>query len=134
MIKSALSKSSPTKVEPVRMQKMNSVKQPEKCSPCACLAPTKKIESKSSPTKTVVRVTFDCGFPNTIHIRGEGCASLSWNKGIPMKNVSTNEWIWECPRPFTKLTFKILINDEVYETGENHTISHGDELTIHPTF
>jgi hypothetical protein len=77
---------------------------------------------------------FDCGFPNTLSIRGEGCASLSWNKGVAMQNVSNSEWLWENTRPCSQINFKILINDEIYEMGENHTVTGGNELTIQPNF
>lgn len=134
MKKPSPSKKAPVKAAPIPMQKMTTVKSAEKCSTCSCTTTPKKSEPKSTSKKTVVRVMFDCGFPNTLFIRGEGCASLSWTKGLPMKNISNNEWLWECARPCSQISFKVLINDEVYEVGENHTISYGDELTIQPNF
>ena len=51
-----------------------------------------------------------------------------------MNNVTPNEWVWECARPCSQVNFKVLINDEVYESGDNHTIAYGDTMTIYPNF
>ena len=99
-----------------------------------CTMEAKKTESKSTNKKTVVKVSYDCGFPNTLFIRGEGISTLSWEKGVPLKNVSQNEWVWECNRPCSNVEFKILINDQLYESGNNHRISYGDEVAIRPQF
>lgn len=101
--------------------------------PCVCSQEQKK-ETKTPMKKTVVRVKFDCGFPNSLFIRGEGISALSWSKGTQMTNLSKNEWIWECCRPCSRVECKVLINDQIYETGENHTLAYGDELTIVPKF
>lgn len=101
----------------------------EKCSCCKTTdAP------KPSSKKTIIKVTYDCGFPNTLYIRGEGCSTLSWNKGAPLKNISKNEWIWESTRPCAHIEFKVLLNDEVFENGNNHSISYGDQTNITPRF
>lgn len=136
MKKGGMNKATPEKKDPSKIKKMNNdVKSPEKCSACTCSSPmAKKSESKGGLKKTSVTVKFDCGFPNTLYIRGEGCSSLSWNKGIQMTNISSNEWTWECARPCSHVTFKVLINDEVYESGDNHTIGYGDTMTVYPNF
>lgn len=100
----------------------------------------KKIETKekapkgkSSP-KTRIVVKYDCGFGNKLSIRGEGVSSLSWEKGVPLKNLGTSEWVWETDRPFSVATFKILFNDKNFEQGENHVIGYGQESKIIPQF
>jgi hypothetical protein len=59
--------------------------------------------------KTRVVVKYDVGFNNAIYIRGNG-ANLSWDKGILLKNVKPDEWVWETDLAFTKCEFKVMIN------------------------
>lgn len=128
MIKTSMKK--PSKICSTNEQKAVNTKSIDKKQHCCCSSPTKSGDSK----KTTIRVKYDCGFPNTLYVRGEGLSSLSWDKGKPMKNVSNSEWIWECNRPGSKIQFKILLNDEIYETGDNHMISYGEEITLSPVF
>lgn len=115
-------------------------KSPKSSAP-VCL-PTKKEEparqiSQSKPKKPVVTqivVRCDCGFPNALFIRGEGLAALSWDKGLPMKNVSADQWVWESDRPCSTVQFKVLINDTRYEIGENHSVAFGQRTEVTPKF
>lgn len=96
---------------------------------------TKSIEKKKKTTKETTKITIkhDCGFSNALFIRGHG-ADLSWNKGHPLKNVKADEWVWESKQPFTLCEFKILLNDKIYEAGDNHLLSFGEELVYSPNF
>lgn len=100
-------------------------------SPATLLA-SSTIESKKGD-RSRITVKYDVGFSNTLYLRGKG-ADLSWEKGIPMKNVKKDEWIWETNSPFSTLEFKVLINDRDYETGENHKLSHGQSVQYTPKF
>lgn len=84
--------------------------------------------------KTVVTVKCNCGFPNNLYIRGEGIPGLTWSKGVLMKNIKMDEWIWETEFSFTTGLIKILVNDKWYEQGENHKIECGKSVTIVPNF
>lgn len=84
-------------------------------------------------TKSRIIVKYDVGFENTIFIRGSG-GSLSWHHGIPMKNIGADEWIWEIDEHFVILEFKVLINDEIYEIGENQLLREGETKTYNPIF
>ena len=99
--------------------------------------PAKTEKQKDSDTKdhskTRVTIKYDIGFSNHITIRGKG-ANLNWEKGQPLKNVKPDEWIWETDVPFTHCEFKVLINDRVYENGENHQINAGASLFYTPHF
>lgn len=88
---------------------------------------------KKSAAKTRVTIKFDVGFPNQLYIRGKG-ANLSWDKGQPLLNIKADEWLWETEAPFTQCEFKILINDRVYENGENHQIHSGSSIVYTPHF
>ena len=93
---------------------------------------SKKNQSKGQCTKsgcsggatmrTTVIVNYDCGLPNTLYIRGEGIPSLSWDNGTPLHNVRCDEWIWETDETFDAINFKILLNDQTYEFGEDHQL------------
>ena len=100
-------------------------------------------KTKKSGTQVRIVVKHDCGFNNYLAIRGSGAKgsgsgdaplSLNWNKGIPLKNTSSDEWVFECESPNQSCEFKILINDELYEFGNNHVLNPGKTNYIYPNF
>lgn len=91
------------------------------------------LRNKFGGGPTKVKVKYNAGFGNNLFIRGEG-AGLSWEKGVPMKNVATDRWEWETNHPFDKCLFKILINDVRYEKGENHQVFLAKTIEIAPRF
>ena len=93
---------------------------------------TKPTEVRNSGTTRVI-VKFNAGYPNTLFIRGSG-SYLNWEKGVALKNVKADEWLWETTSPFTTVEFKILLNDKVFESGENHTVKFGSNVYITPKF
>jgi hypothetical protein len=96
----------------------------------------KKIDtlpSKKAVTTQVV-VRHDCGFANSLYIRGEGISTLSWDKGVQMKNVAADQWVWTSDRPCSTIQFKIILNDTKYEQGENHSVAFGQRAEIEPKF
>lgn len=82
---------------------------------------------------TRITIRYDVGFNNSLFLRGKG-ANLSWDKGTRLKNVKADEWVFETDLPFTNLEFKVLINDQDFEVGPNHTISHGSTIQFNPRF
>lgn len=86
-----------------------------------------------TPQKTKITIKYDVGFTNYITIRGKG-ANLNWDKGQPLKNVKSDEWIWETDAHFNLCEFKVLINDQTYEKGENHLINCGSSVIYTPRF
>lgn len=100
------------------------------CSPNqACSTETKKTSNKT----TKIKIKYDAGFLNKLYIRGKG-AALSWDKGQLLKNISASEWTWETDIPFAQCEFKILMNDEQYEIGENHQLKQGVPCEYTPIF
>ena len=97
------------------------------------LSGSSKPSSKKSTPTTTITVKYDVGFANGIFLRGSG-ANLSWDKGIELKNVSPDEWQWSTRRKFDAAEFKVLINDQLFEIGDNHSICCGDKVTITPHF
>jgi len=98
-------------------------------------APRKRVSKKDSSQnkKTLVIVKFDCGYHNHLSIRGEG-AGLSWFHGTHLKNIKADEWIFEIRFPGHEIEYKILINDQVFEIGENRKVKNGETVIIHPKF
>ena len=96
-----------------------------------CSKMCNKMEMKA---KTVtVYVKADIGWGNKMFIRGEG-ACLSWSKGMQMICVSNDMWMWKCDTNDTSIAFKMLINDEIWSSGDNYSMDSGTEITITPTF
>lgn len=94
---------------------------------------TKTKEARKPIAKTRVTIQYDAGFLNQIFIRGQG-ANLSWEKGELLKNIKNDEWVWETDTPFSSCEFKVLINDEIFEIGENHLLNAGTTLLHVPKF
>lgn len=100
--------------------------------PTATAHPQVSPSKRKGPTTRLI-IKFDVGFPNAIYLRGKG-ANLSWDKGLILKNTGTDEWVWETDLPFTQCEFKVLINDQLFETGDNHLLHCGATLRYTPKF
>lgn len=125
----------PTKKPPSSHQS-NSPQSQSSCSSHSSLS-TKTTATPYGESKkhqhTRVIIKYDVGFNNALYIRGKG-ANLSWDHGTPLKNISRDEWVWETDAPFTQCEFKILINDNQFEQGENHLLTAGKSLQLTPAF
>jgi len=127
-----------------KLSELNSSSQKQNKSSVCCASPATNSKSRTSANQTTskqneknctkVVVKFNCGFKNALSIRGEGVKGLNWNRGCPLKNVKADEWCWETNEPFNKAQFKILINDNEYEIGENHIIEAGKSIVFVPNF
>ena len=89
--------------------------------------------SKKKGPRTQVIVKYDAGFPNNLYIRGQG-ANLNWERGILLKNLKQDEWVWETNELFSSCQFKVLLNDTEYEDGENHEVRCGSSIRYTPHF
>lgn len=88
---------------------------------------------QSRSAKTRITIHYNVGFNNALFIRGKG-ANLSWERGVQLRNVAADRWVWDCDAPFTVAEFKILVNDNIYEEGANHTLKCGAQLEYTPRF
>jgi len=86
---------------------------------------------KTAPT--VISAEIDVGFGRALFVRGEG-AGLSWTKGLALKNSAADQWTLSFADVEHPLTFKFLIDDEVWSIGENYTAMPGKSLTFRPVF
>jgi hypothetical protein len=83
-------------------------------------------------TVTTIDVKADVGFGNALYLRGEG-SGLNWDQGVPLTCLDSATWRWsgEIKAP---VTFKVLINDTVWATGNDLTVAPGQKIEIVPTF
>lgn len=112
----------------------------ESCTSQECACTTTEMQTQKTPmsnlgkgTKTRITVKYNVGFNNTLYLRGKG-ANLNWEKGIPMRNIKADEWMWETDAAFPSAEFKVLINDKTYETGPNHMLHQGATIQYTPHF
>jgi hypothetical protein len=96
------------------------------------VAPKEKIPTKKA-LKTSIIARVDVGFGNQLYIRGTG-AELSWEKGLPLENVSSYEWAFATTKAKSDVTFKFLINDELWAEGDNVTVAEGATSISSPVF
>jgi hypothetical protein len=107
--------------------------------------PAKKAAAKKAPVaatkssvkekveKTSIIARVDVGFGNCLYVRGQG-AGLSWDQGIQLDNVSPYEWTFASTQAKGDVTFKFLINDEIWADGENTTVAKGGTSISSPIF
>ena len=97
------------------------------------VATTRKVSTVKKSLKTSIVAYVDVGFGNTLYIRGEG-AGLLWETGLPLKNVSASEWIFDTNKATGLLTFKFLINDQIWAEGDNIVAEAGSKSVSSPRF
>jgi len=95
--------------------------------------PAKKAAKKADAEKTTIVARVDVGFGNSLYIRGEG-AGLSWNKGVQLDNISPYEWAFTTTKAKGDVSFKFLINDEVWAETEDLTVAKGGTSISSPVF
>lgn len=96
-----------------------------------------KIEGTNQPhfTPTAqIRVRCDAG-KGEVFIRGNG-PGMSWDdgKGIMLHRVDNNTLIFTTYAPFKKFEYKLLLRDEKWENGHNHSIEFGKKAEHIPQF
>lgn len=82
-------------------------------------------------TRVVVRV--DVGFGNALHIRGVG-PGLSWEQGVALDCLASDEWVWASTDAERPVAFKILLNDATWCAGEDLVVEPGATIEVVPTF
>jgi hypothetical protein len=81
---------------------------------------------------TTIEVKRDVGFGNTVFMRGQG-AGLTWERGLPLVNVDAQTWRWSGLAK-DPITFKLLINDQIWSAGGDLMIKPGQKLEVAPEF
>lgn len=118
---------------PAPAKKVVAKKVAAKKAPAAKKVAAKKVTPAKTVVKTSIIARVDVGFGNSLYVRGEG-AGLSWDKGVQLDNVSPYEWVFSSTQAKGDLTFKFLINDEVWAEGEDLTVAKGGTSISSPVF
>jgi hypothetical protein len=82
---------------------------------------------------TTVTAKIDVGFGNVVFLRGEG-PGLSWNAGLPLDNIGSDEWSISLSGVKQPVVFKFLLNDATWSVGEDYVIEPGTKVTFKPEF
>jgi hypothetical protein len=81
---------------------------------------------------TTIDVKLDVGYGNSLFLRGEG-SGLTWEHGVPLSCVDGKTWRWS--QPVTDpITFKVLLNDQVWSAGTDWKVSPGQKIEVAPAF
>jgi hypothetical protein len=126
--KKAAAKKAPAKKAAAPVEKATA---PAPAAPAPKTPATKTATKKVETTSIIARV--DVGFGNSLFIRGEG-AGLSWDKGTALENVSPYEWSFTSTSAEGDVTFKFLINDEIWAEGDDLTVAPGESSVSSPVF
>ena len=120
----------------------------------AALAVVKPTETKSTPSEikaastplraapsapkaseavlTTIEVKKDVGYGNAIFLRGQG-SGLTWDHGVPLSCVDGGTWRWS-QTAAAPITFKVLLNDQIWSSGSDFVVTPGQKLEVSPTF
>ena len=91
----------------------------------------KAVAPAKVQTRIIARV--DVGYGNTLFIRGDG-PGLSWSQGIPMECVSGDQWEITLDESNHPVSFKVLVNDMIWCTGQDNVVASGSTVTVTPEF
>jgi hypothetical protein len=90
------------------------------------------VTSASNGEVTTIDVKLDVGFGNSLFLRGEG-SGLNWEHGVPLACVDGKTWRWS--QPVTDpITFKVLLNDQVWSAGNDWKVGPGQKIEVAPAF
>jgi|ERR1700677_1154346 len=102
-------------------------------APAVAAAPTASAsKAPASGAVTTIDVKIDVGLGNALFLRGQG-SGLTWDRGVPLVCVDGKTWRWSHNATDT-ITFKLLLNDQVWSAGSDLTITPGQRLEIEPQF
>ncbi len=102
-------------------------------APARKAAPAKKKAVASPSPATFVTAKVNIGFGNHLYVRGEG-PGLNWDHGIAMDCTGADLWTTTVKGATIPVTFKVLVNDVTWCTGNDFTAEPGQSVTVIPVF
>lgn len=81
---------------------------------------------------TTIDVKLDVGYGNALYLRGEG-SGLNWERGVPLSCVDGKTWRWSAPVT-SPIKCKVLLNDQVWSSGQDVTVTPGQKIEVAPAF
>jgi hypothetical protein len=103
-------------------------------APATPSAPKPASVAKKSKTEalTTIEVKIDVGFGNAVFLRGQG-SGLTWEHGVPLACVDGCTWRWS-QKVADPVTFKVLLNDQVWCAGSDFVVAPGQKVEVSPCF
>jgi hypothetical protein len=98
----------------------------------ATAKPSVKKATPASVPITTIDVKLDVGFGNALYLRGEG-SGLNWERGVPLSCVDGKTWRWSAPVT-SPIKCKVLLNDQVWSSGQDVTVTPGQQIEVAPAF
>lgn len=114
-------------------RKATSPASPAKPAAKAAAPAKKKTSALSESPATFISAKVDIGFGNHLYLRGTG-PGLSWDRGIAMDCVAADIWTASLKNVKEPVTFKLLVNDVVWSTGNDYLVEPGQSVTVSPSF
>jgi hypothetical protein len=105
---------------------------PAVTTPIAEPAPSAPPPAPTKEALTTIDVKIDVGFGNAVYLRGQG-SGLTWEQGVPLSCVDGGTWRW-AQTAGSPITFKVLLNDQVWSSGADLVVAPGQKLEVSPTF
>jgi hypothetical protein len=99
----------------------------------AVVAPPPAPKPAAAPSATLITAKIDVGFGNALYLRGEG-PGLSWNAGLLLDNVGSDQWSISISGAKQPVVFKFLLNDSTWSAGEDYKAEPGTKVTVTPEF
>jgi hypothetical protein len=93
---------------------------------------TSAAPKPASGALTTIEVKRDVGFGNALFLRGQG-SGLTWDHGVPLACVDGGTWRWS-QTVASPITFKVLLNDQVWSAGNDFVVKPGQKLEVSPSF
>ena len=93
----------------------------------------KKTAASTEPPATFISAQIDIGFGNHLTIRGSG-PGLSWDRGVAMDCTGAGLWTASVKHAKNPVTFKVLVNDLSWSSGDDFVAAPGQSVTITPSF
>jgi len=88
--------------------------------------------SQPIPLPTLITIQYPARLGEHLYIRGEG-SGFTWGQKVPLISVDANTWQLRQPMQ-GEFKFKILLNNEEWETGNDHPANGGDAVSATPVF
>ena len=93
---------------------------------------TSSLPKSNSGAVTTIEVKIDVGFGNAVFLRGQG-SGLTWDQGVLLACVDGGTWRWS-QTVAAPITFKVLLNDQVWSAGNDFVVKPGQKLEVSPSF
>ncbi|MBS0649835.1 MAG: hypothetical protein JSR93_01615 [Verrucomicrobia bacterium] len=107
---------------------------PEVKTPSTPVIESSSIAASSQPIPlpTLITIQYPARLGEHLYIRGEG-SGFTWGQKVPLISVDANTWQLRQPMQ-GEFKFKILLNNEEWETGNDHPANGGDAVSATPVF